>query len=546
MRAAVLLLILILPFVLTGDVSKPPSSNPRLILILIIDQMRFDYLTRFEPLYQGGLRWLLAHGAVFSNARYRQASTETGPGHAALLTGRHGSHSGIVANNWYDSFLKTEMNVVDDPVQTAVGGNGRGASPANLIGFTIGDALKKASPKSQVVTISLKDRSAVLMGGKRGDAAYWYDPKTGKFVSSTYYMDHLPDWVEKWNTPPYPDQFAGKKWERLRADLSLYAKYAGPDAVEGEFDRIRTTFPHVISEKPPDPKYYQEFPRTPFADEMTVSLAMKAMKAYELGTNQATDVFAVGFSATDIIGHTYGPDSQEIMDQMLRLDQNLQTLFEVIDKGPGLSNTLMILSADHGVMPLVENLKARGIDAKRVPPSELEQAVTKALSIKFSDASGLVEYDSPHFYLRNDEIIKRNLHRKDVEETVVNAVRESGFAAAVYTHADMQREPPSGDPYFLLVRNIFFEPRSPDIFVVLKEYIYMDDYVGGTGHGTLYDYDRHVPIVFAGPGIRAARYDQACGPEDIVPTLAVLLKLSFPKEDDARILTEAFTNNGAQ
>ncbi len=531
-------------FLLVGDTGKVRSSSPRLVLVLAVDQLRYDYLTRFKPLFEGGFQWLLKNGAVFSNANYRHSATETGPGHSVLLTGRHASHSGIVANGWYDSFLKASINVIEDPVQKAVGSDGRGGSPANVIGFTIGDILKKDSPSSHVVTISLKDRAAILMGGHRADAAYWYESNDGKFVSSTYYMDRLPVWLEKWNSLRYPDQYAGKNWERLKPDQSLYEKYAGPDAVEGEWDRKDIVFPHRIRGNPPQEEFYQEFRRLPFADEMTLQLALEAMKAHDLGSDDAIDIFAISFSATDIIGHTYGPDSQEVLDQLLRLDQYLQSLLNAVDKRVGLSNTVVILSADHGVMPLVEVLQSRGIDAKRVAPSVLEQAVVIALTQQFSDAVGLIEFDQPHFYLKTEEIKRRGLKRKEVEDVVVKAIQESALAEAVYTHADMIGDPNPDDPFYNLVQNSFFAPRSPHIIVVLKKYIYMDNYIGGTGHGTAHDYDRHVPIVFAGSGIKAGMYDQPCGPEDIAPTLATLLKLSFPKEDDARILSEALTNSG--
>ncbi len=540
MRNIIILLLSFIPsFILIGDTARPPNATPRLILVLAVDQCRYDYLTRFAPLYEGGFRWLLKNGAVFSNANYRHASTETGPGHSVLLTGRHGSHSGIVANEWYDSFLKNYVNVVDDPTQQTVEIKGRSASPTNLIGYTIGDYLKKQSPNSHVVTVSLKDRAAVLLGGHRADAAYWYDTKTGNFGSSSYYMDHLPAWLNKFNSLRFPDRYAGKNWERLKSDVSLYEKYAGPDAVEGEWDRKDIVFPHELRGTPPAVEYYEEFRRVPFADEMTLQVALEALKAHDLGTDDAVDVFGISFSATDVIGHTYGPDSQELMDQILRLDQYLQKLFDAIDKQVGLANTIVILSADHGVMPLVEILQSRGIDAKRINPSMLEQPVIDALKTQFSNADGLYEFSQPSFYLKKKEIRKRGLKQKDVEDVIVKAVRGSDLVEAVYTQEDLIGEGQANDPYFMLVQNSFFAPRSPDVIVVLKKYIYMDTYVGGTGHGTVYDYDRHIPVVFAGPGIKAGIYDQACGPEDIAPTLATLLKLTIPKEDDARVLSEA-------
>ncbi|MCI0446081.1 alkaline phosphatase family protein [bacterium] len=540
MRNVIIFLLSFIPsFILIGDTAKPPNAAPRLILVLAVDQCRYDYLTRFAPLFEGGFRWLLKNGAVFSNANYGLASNETGPGHSVLLTGRHGSHSGIVANEWYDSFLKTYVNVVDDPTHQAVGSNGRSASPTNLIGYTVGDYLKKQSTNSHVVTVSLKDRAAVLLGGHRADAAYWYDTKTGNFGSSTYYMDHLPAWLNKFNSLRFADRYAGKSWERLKSDVSLYEKYAGPDAIEGEWDRKDIVFPHVLRGTPPSDEYYGEFRRVPFADEMTLQVALEALKAHDLGTDDAPDVFGISFSATDVIGHTYGPDSQELMDQILRLDQYLQKLFDAIDKHVGLANTIVILSADHGVMPLVEVLQSRGINAKRVNPSVLEQPVIDALKTQFSNADGLYEFSQPSFYLKKEEIKKRGLKQKDVEDVIVKALRGSDLVEAVYTQEDLIGEGHSNDPYFTLVQNSFFAPRSPDITVVLKKYIYMGTYVGGTGHGTVYDYDRHIPLVFAGPGIKAGTYDQSCGPEDIAPTLATLLKLTMPKEDDARVLSEA-------
>jgi arylsulfatase A-like enzyme len=227
----------------------------------------------------------------------------------------------------------------------------------------------------------------------------------------------------------------------------------------------------------------------------------------------------------------------------LRLDQYLQKLFDAIDKYVGLANTIVILSADHGVMPLVEVLQSRGINARRVNPSMLEQPVIDALKTQFSNADGLYEFSQPSFYLKKEEIKKRGLKQKDVEDVIVKAVRGSDLVETVYTQEELIGEGQANDPYFSLVQNSFFAPRSPDIIVVLKKYIYMDTYVGGTGHGTVYDYDRHIPVVFAGPGIKAGTYDQSCGPEDIAPTLATLLKLTMPKEDDTRVLSEALIGN---
>jgi len=514
--------------------------HPKLILVLSIDQMRFDYLTRFAPLYKGGLKRLLDRGAVFANANYRHSSTETGPGHSVILSGRHPSHSGIVANEWYDPYLHKLVNVVDDPVQSPVGGEGRSASPFNALSFTVGDVLKAGNPQSRVVTVSLKDRSAILLGGRRADGAYWYETAAGDFITSTYYTREAPAWLAKWNSKRVADHYAGRMWTRLLPDVHVYEQYAGPDNVEGEWDRKDTVFPHAIRSRPPDRVYYDDLRRTPFADEMTLQVALEAMKAHKIGEDANTDIFGIGFSATDVIGHTYGPDSQEEMDQLLRLDLVLEQLFKEVDARAGLDNTVVVLTADHGSMPLVENLQAKGVNAQRVNPSVLLDAVKQALERRFPGVDNLVIFSSPDFYLNDDTIRSRKLNRKDVEATAIAALMDTKIVEKVYTADELSPSvlAESSDPFLPFFRNAFYAPRSPHLNVLVKRFVYVNGSVGGTGHGTPHDYDRHVPVVFMGPGVKPGRYEEACGPEDIAPTLALMLGLEFPEEDDARLLNE--------
>jgi predicted AlkP superfamily pyrophosphatase or phosphodiesterase len=529
--------LLTLPCVASTWAQSRPTP-PRLVLVLAIDQMRFDYLTRFSPLYEGGLRLLLDRGAVFSNANYRHSPTETGPGHSVILSGAHPSHSGIVANEWYDAHLKKVVNVVDDGTQRPVGGEGRSASPLNSLSFTVGDVLKQTRPQSRVVSVSLKDRSAILMGGRRADAAYWYEVPGGNFISSSFYMADPPAWLTRWNSRRLADRYAGELWTRLLPDEQIYERYAGKDAIEGEWDRKDVVFPHAVRGKPPEPLYYDDLRRTPAADELTLSFALEAMKAHQLGQDAVTDLLAIGFSGTDFIGHTYGADSQEIMDQLLRLDRILGQLFKEIDGSAGLANTLLVLTADHGSLPLVENLQAKGIDARRVSPSVLESAVQQAFEKRFPGATDLIAHFAVDIYWNEEAISRRRLDRADVEETAIAALMSTGFVEKVYTQADLSSTEPTNDPFLPLFRNAFFPPRSPHLSVLVKKYTYVDPRPGGTGHGTPYDYDRHVPIVFFGGGIRPGAYPQGCGPEDIAPTLASLLGLDFPREADARLLTE--------
>jgi len=530
--------LLIGTIVLSSACGEQRAGKPKLILVLSIDQMRFDYLTRFDDLYKGGFRTLLDQGAIFSNANFRHAMTWTGPGHSVILSGRYPRHSGIVANDWYDPFLKRVVDAVEDPAHSPLGGEGSGASPVNFIGSTLGDVLKQKSPESRVAAVSLKDNSAILMAGPRGDAAYWYETSGGNFITSTYYMSTAPTWLEKWNGQRLPDQYAGQKWERLLEDENLYEKYAGPDAIEGEWDRKDIVFPHSIRGAPPEWGFYNDLRRTPFVDEMTLSVSLEALKAHRLGEDNSTDILAIGFSATDVIGHTYGAESQEVMDQLLRLDLILEDLFEEVEARVGLDHTLVVLTSDHGVLPLVETLQAKGIEARRAHPQVLEAAVEQALEKKYPGVENLIADSRRDIYLDEEVMQRHQLKRQEVETTIIDALLSTGLVEAVYTHSQLLSDKPSNDPYIELFRNSFFQPRSPHLTVLVKKYTYLEPYVGGTGHGTPYDYDRHVPIIFMGADIEPGSYPDPCGPQDIAPTLAQLLGFDYPREEDSRLLSE--------
>lgn len=515
-------------------------ARPRLVLFVAVDQMWSEYLDRFAPYFTGGLKRLRDEGAIFTNAYYRHANSETGPGHALLLTGRHARDNGIVANWWHDRLSGAPMNVVDDPFRRPLPGPGRAASPQNLLAGTIGDLLKLDSPDSRVVGVAGKDRSAILMAGREADAAYWYDSAFGGFGTSTYYMRELPGWLAAWNAARHADALAGRTWTRLLPDEAPYLKTAGPDDVKGEWDNVDTVFPHRIRGTPPAREYYDDLRRTPFADDLVLEVALAALEAHDLGRDDATDLLAVGFSATDAVGHTYGADSQELMDQVIRLDRVMGRLFDAAEARAGKGNVLIGLSADHSSMPLVEVLKAKGIDARRASPALLRDAVTKALEARFPGAGPLVQaWDEPHVYLDLEKIAQQRLKRADVEKVVEDALLGTGLVERVYTATRLLGDAPADDPDFALFRNSFFEPRSPQVIGRLKRYVYLDDRPGGTGHGTAQDYDRHVPVVFAGPGITRGRFDAACGPEDIAPTLARLLGLPYRMEAGQRVLTEA-------
>jgi predicted AlkP superfamily pyrophosphatase or phosphodiesterase len=542
-----LIAILVSAAMITALRGQDKNVRPRLILVLSVDQMRYDYLTRLGPLYKGGFRLLLDKGAVFSQARLRHGITDTGPGHAVILSGRHPSHTGIVSDTWYDATRKKVVFLVEDSAQSALGGHGGRYSPVNLMGATLGDVLKEQSPPSRVVAVSLKERAAILMSGHRGNAAYWYEPEHGEFVTSTYYMKEAPAWLEQWNRKRIPDHYAGQQWTRLLSDEALYQKYAGKDSVEGEWDRRDIRFPHGIRGKPPESRFYDDLRRTPFADEITIDVTLEALKEHQLGADAATDILAVGLGGTDIVGHTYGADSQELMDQLLRLDLTLQKLLDEIDRRVGLANTLVVLTSNHGVLPLVEVLQAKGLDAHRASPADLKAAADQALQARFPEAKDLIShYDPPNFYLNEAAIQTHRLDLKTVEATLVSGLMSTNLVAEVYTRARLMSQTKATDPYLTLYRNSFNAARSPHLVVRLKKYVYLNDRLGGTGHGSPYEYDRHVPIIFMGSGIKPGKYALPCGPEDIAPTLGRLLGIEYPKEPDSRLLLEMLRASKSQ
>jgi predicted AlkP superfamily pyrophosphatase or phosphodiesterase len=512
--------------------ARPASGAPRLVLAISVDQMRADYLTRYLPLYKSGLKRLADEGAVFTNARYRHACTETGPGHSVLLSGRSPRNSGIVGNAWWDRALRRKVNVVDDATVRVLGGVGRPASPAYYNAFTVGDVLKTRSPKSKVIGVSFKDRAAILMAGRRADGAYWYEGSGGHFVTSSWYMEEAPGWLERWNARATPDSYALTSWQRLLSDPAIYEKYAGPDAVPGEWDGKDLVFPHKIRGTPPGIDYYDDLRRTPFADEILLDFALTAMKAHGLGEDDATDLLAISFSACDVIGHTYGPDSQEMLDYLLRLDRTLGRLFDEMDSRVGKGRWVAVLAADHGVMPLVEVLRSKGLPAKRVAPEELDAAVQRALAARYPGKQKLLlDPDPMEYVLDKPSLVRQGLDVAEVEATIRGALMDTGVVDAVYTAEELMGAPRPSDPFFDLHQHAFFAPRSGDLIVRTKEYVYLGGRVGGTGHGTPYDYDRHIPIVFLGPGIAAGTHADACGPEDIAWALGRMLGLPYPQQD---------------
>ena len=508
---------------------------PRLVVVIVVDQLRPDYLTRFADLYEGGFQTLLDNGANFTNSAYRHASTYTAAGHASVSTGLHPAAHGVIANSWYDSARGAVVNCIADDEYAAVGGRGRRASPRPLLADTLGDLLKRKHGGSKVYAFSSKDRSALLLAGRGADGAFWYSDPCGCFVTSSYYANGLPEWLAAFNAAKPAAAYAGKRWERLLADRSLYEKLAREDDFPTEADGQATTFPHALPEK----GFEAQVQQTPFADELTLQAALAALDSGELGADGEPDLLAIGFSATDRIGHRYGPYSQEAMDHNLRLDRLLADLLTAIDRRAGLDKTVVALTADHGVLPLVEELQRRGAAARRVAPGAFWQRARDALKQRFPDAPDLVaEASGNRLYWRLAAFRNGAVERAVAEKFLMEQLRRDPLVADVHTASDLAGASADAPETLRLFANAYFERRSPHVFVHFKEFVYAGG-AHGTGHGSAHAYDREVPVLLYGAGIRQGTFEKPAGPEDIAPTLARLLRLGMPKETDTRILAEA-------
>jgi hypothetical protein len=484
------------------------AEKPKLVLVLMVDQFRHDYLTRYRSDYKGGLHQLLTRGGVFTNASLNHFPTITAIGHSTILTGAIPSMSGIVGNDWWDRESgKSVTSVSDDTVELVGGSPGKGASPRRLLVDTVGDELKIATGgASRVIGMSLKDRSAILPGGHMADGAFWYDAKSGHFVSSTYYFEALPAWVKAFNDSQPHRKFLNAKWlsYTLPADLT---KLNG--AIEA----------------------------SPFGNDILEELAERAVEAEQLGQRGVTDLLAVSFSSNDHVGHTYGPESPESRELSKRTDYVLEKLFSRLDSRVGLTNVLVVLSADHGVAPLPEVNSARKMPGGRLPPGIVQRTVQAGLSEKYGEGDWIVS-PSEYSLVLNDRLIReKKLDAGEVNRTAAGLALTIPHVFRTYTRDQLLKGQVEPDLVGRRVANGFHARRGADVYILLEPYWIFNQH--GTTHGTAFVYDSHIPLIFMGPGIRPGFYHQPVVANDVAPTLAVLLGIEAPSGSVGRPLLEA-------
>lgn len=488
--------------------ADPPK--PKLVLAIVVDQFRYDYLTRFRSEYNAGLARLLTQGAIFTNARYEHFPTVTAIGHSTFLSGATPALSGIIGNDWYDRDEKKSVTSVEDSAVKLLGGNPStgGSSPHRMLVDTVGDELKMSNAgQSKVIGVSLKDRAAILPAGHMANGAFWFDSRSGNFVSSTYYFPDLPQWVKDFDGAHPADQYRGAAF-------------------------LTKTLP---SERP---ALYSAIDATPYANEMIERFAEAALQSERLGQRGVTDILAVSFSANDYVGHASGPDSPEVHEVSLQTDKVLDKLFQAIDRSVGMDNTLVILTADHGVAPLPEANVARRMPGGRLPLGIVSKTVQAALVKKFGDGDWIISNSEHSVYLNSDLIAKKNLPREEVDRVAADSAWTIPHVFRVYTREQLMAAAAPRDEVGLRVMNGFYPQRGADVEVLLEPY-WIFTQTGAT-HGTPFGYDTHVPVIFMGPGIKPGRYDNSIVVNDVAPTLSTILDVETPSGSVGRVLTEMF------
>ena len=530
----VLLLLVVFSGVKSGDTPAIPEGvrRPKLVIVIVIDQLRYDYLVRFRPQFvERGFNLLLS-GANFLNCRYDYAVTATGPGHASLLTGAYPNIHGIVENSWYDRSLGREFNCVEDPTSKLVDvggtqGDQRGGSPRNLQGSTLGDELRMASDfKSKVIAVSLKDRGAILPGGHTANAAYWYKASSGHFVSSTYYMKALPDWVAKFNQDSPAKNYCGKSWQALPET---------PGAGGKVFRELSTG----TAAPCPDKKFLEGLNSTPYISDVELKFAGEAIRNERLGQGPATDLLTISLSSNDYIGHAFGPYSPEVADLTLRTDRYLADFFADVDRTVGLENVWIALSADHGVAPTPAFVKDHKLGIGLFRGEMVKEAVDAALTQSFGRDQWTLSVGIPYIYLNQAAMTKRQISPEKVEAEAARAAALVPGVKAAFTRTQLVTGSAGQSPLARKASNAFESHRSGDIFLILDLYAVPSGGDTETTHGSLWEYDAQVPLLLWGSAFRPGTFDIPCEPIDLAPTLAAALGLAQPSGAQGHPLSPA-------
>jgi predicted AlkP superfamily pyrophosphatase or phosphodiesterase len=505
---------------------RVPDHAPKLLVLVVFDQMRGDYLARWSSLYgNDGFNKLIREGASFTNCHYPYSMTVTGAGHATLGTGCVPAQHGIVENDWYDRSIPAGVycatygdryGMVPRGAKSKSGAAAGGA-PVRLLVPALGDYVKAAtSNRGKVIGISLKDRGGVLPTGTKADFCFWYDNNAGAFVSSTYYADSLPRYMTEFNKSRFADQWFNKPWTRFRTDIN-YATYSSEDDASGEGngEKQGRTFPHPMTGgvKKPGTKFYDAVYTSPFGNDLTWAAAKVVIENEKLGQDANTDYLVVSYSSNDSVGHAYGPDSQEVLDISLRSDMIVAEMIAHLDAKVGRQNYVLALSSDHGICPNPEIARAAGHQAARIDPKLEVVELEFTLKVKYKTTVKWIEaIHGAGVYLNRQAIRQSGLTPQQAEDVVAQWFLSRPYAQEVYTRSQIMSDstlPVMGQ----MVRNCFHPDRSGDVMPILKPYHFISKYTTGTTHGSPNEYDTHVPLVFFGGNVVPGKHTEKVSPQ---------------------------------
>jgi predicted AlkP superfamily pyrophosphatase or phosphodiesterase len=512
-------------------------EKPKIVIGIMVDQMRWDFLYRFEKRYSsGGFKRLVREGFSCDNAYIPYAQTVTAAGHSTVYTGSVPAISGIMGNDWYDRSLGKSVYCAEDASVKTIGGspNAQPMSPKNLQVTTVCDEQRIATNfKSKTIGIAIKDRGGILPAGQSANAAYWYDASTGNWVSSTYYMNELPSWAKSFNDKKIPDSLFKLGWNTLYPTNTYILSDEDEKNYEGKSSAdSKPVFPHNIAAYVG--KSYGALSSTPHGNTLTLSFAKAAIEAEGLGNDEYTDFLAISFSSPDYIGHQYGPNSIEVEDNYLRLDKEFEAFFIYLDKKFG-KNYTVFLTADHGVAHAPGYSKEKKLPGGSMNMSAVSAAKNTMEKFKISN---LVEsFDNYQYYLNYKKIDSAGADLDAVKKYFIKELNKDPniFYAFDISHLQDALLPE-------LVKNKFlngYHPKlSGDVQIILKAG-YLSGSNTGSSHGSWYPYDAHIPMVFMGAGINKGRMTKNSSMSDIAPTLAALLKIQMPSGNVGDVISEA-------
>jgi predicted AlkP superfamily pyrophosphatase or phosphodiesterase len=531
-------------------------------VVIVVDQLRPDYLDRFVGLFlppgqgggdAGGFRYLRERGANFSDARHRFFPTLTGPAHALILTGGYPCKTGIIGNDWFSRPGRASVYCVEDPATAPVGG-GPGSkagpmSPHNLLSTTVGDELKMATGGvAKVVSLSLKDRAAILLGGREADAALWFDDSTGRWVSSAFYCKNgaLPAWAEEINARRVPDARFGQTWTPSLPEEALRRTRRPPATLALPVPhRLGSSFPHRVDGGllAPGPAFYKAFTLTPWANDFVFETARAGVLAEGMGQDETPDLLALNLSPNDYVGHAFGPNSPEVMACAVETDRQLSEFFRFLHRTVpgGLDSVTLALTSDHGVAPIPEEMRAMGFHAGRILETDIEKVAETALDARFGAQDWVLKYVDFSLYLDDLAIAASGQDPEKVRVAAARALSGVEGIYAAYPREQVEQGRLGGTDLATLIYRGFHPGRSGDVLVVTEQLWFTEEAPRkhATTHGSPHVYDTAVPLLLAGFGIRPGVYRDPVCPSGLAPTLCALLGIGPPSACDGVLLAPA-------